>query len=548
MEKDIDDSVLLVGEADLSFAVSLLEQAYCHGRHVTATCYESRDEAMRRYGGERVSANLAALERLGCHRVLFGVDACQLATHFNGGDSDNDRFQRIIFMFPHVSGRSNLRKNRALMDAFMRSARDVLKPLSRRPCVYVTLAAGQGGTRFEHEPSKRCANDTWRINQIAQHAGLILTECYPLCPQRFACYASTGFRSQAKSFRVENALVHKFEPSLPLATAADTLAWRCSQFLLDNERRMAGSSFVHPLVELKYRLVDELKASAPHRRVVIVNDDDDASVNGSTITCMSGLCMDETTTRSECVNNLKYEIRFHCTAPCVDALRRDLIALVERVLSSSSPPSRRRVVTDDDDDEKAHLLFVDCDDATESGGHLVAAIRQTTNRQSEPAGAATTITTSLTCAIDATRLLQTLYGLEDERLVYTDDMRAYECNDDDDAAKKRWTTWRIRPVCVEPLKWQHDLSFWHNDNDNDNDEPFTRARLLAHVRNTCSLELVRSLELIETYVNESGRRASCYRLVYESCDRALAWSHTTRVQLLLRQRLANESTSSITLR
>jgi len=95
MEVGIDGDILLLGEANFSFTLSLLQ--FCDPKFVTTTCYESRLSAEQRY--------------------------CDLKTHFA---SSSQKFTRIFFMFPHVSGRSNLKKNRILIDNFMRSSHDVL--------------------------------------------------------------------------------------------------------------------------------------------------------------------------------------------------------------------------------------------------------------------------------------------------------------------------------------------------------------------------------------------------------------------------------------
>jgi len=121
MEVGIDGDILLLGEANFSFTLSLLQ--FCDPKFVTTTCYESRLSAEQRYGKELLKENLDKLAALNCRQVLFGVDACDLKTHFA---SSSQKFTRIFFMFPHVSGRSNLKKNRILIDNFMRSSHDVL--------------------------------------------------------------------------------------------------------------------------------------------------------------------------------------------------------------------------------------------------------------------------------------------------------------------------------------------------------------------------------------------------------------------------------------
>ena len=53
-----------------------------------------------------------------------------------------------------------------------------------------------------------------------------------------------------------------------------------------------------------------------------------------------------------------------------------------------------------------------------------------------------------------------------------------------------------------------------------------------------SNDIVRNIRLIDTYVktendqvNRSFRQSYCFRLCYESCDRALSWNKSTNFQL-----------------
>ncbi|GAA97316.1 uncharacterized protein L969DRAFT_87250 [Mixia osmundae IAM 14324] len=121
-----NDSILLVGEANFSFALSLFEHHLPESaRRLVATSFDSLETARTKY--DDLDANVAKLTERGM-TVLFDVDATRLdkCKALKG-----KRFDRIVFNFPHTgSGEKdqarNVRTNQVLLLGFLRSAADFL--------------------------------------------------------------------------------------------------------------------------------------------------------------------------------------------------------------------------------------------------------------------------------------------------------------------------------------------------------------------------------------------------------------------------------------
>ncbi|KFA67376.1 hypothetical protein S40285_00137 [Stachybotrys chlorohalonatus IBT 40285] len=150
---DPNDRILLIGEADLSFAASIIHHHGC--AHVTATVLEKDlTELQAKY--PHVDANITTVRDTD-NRLVFAVDATkQLPTSVSRPPHD-----RIIFNFPHVGGKSTdvnrqVRYNQELLVSFFQRALPALAP---RGSIIVTL--------FEGEPYT-----LWNIKDLGRHVGL----------------------------------------------------------------------------------------------------------------------------------------------------------------------------------------------------------------------------------------------------------------------------------------------------------------------------------------------------------------------------------------
>lgn len=177
---EYDNTLLLVGEGDFSFAVSIIKQNYINPQNLIATSYDSLSELKSKYPD--VDEKLSFLESEGV-KVIHEVDANKLvsslrldtkkgraATPFKPGKYLN----YIMFNFPHT-GRGMKDVDRNIMDHqklvvnYFKSCKDIFKivnDLSKSDTAGYNLDNSKGKilmSLFEGEPYK-----SWGVKILAK--------------------------------------------------------------------------------------------------------------------------------------------------------------------------------------------------------------------------------------------------------------------------------------------------------------------------------------------------------------------------------------------
>lgn len=122
-------------------------------------------------------------------------------------------------------------------------------------------------------------------------------------------------------------------------------------------------------------------------------------------------------------------------------------------------------------------------------------------------------------------LAMLICGISDWRMLWTSDTRFLR-------QFPRGELRLFKSFSLYPPSYVHDVSFWVPDGEQFDEVAFhTVARQVSG-------EMVVSIQLIDSFQqSETGRKSLCYRLTFQSCDKALSRQEVAGMQLLFRKEI-----------
>lgn len=148
---DKKDRILIVGDGDFSYTLSIVKKKLIKAKNVIATSFDTLDELHSKYP-DTVDATLQELRELGVTKVYHGIDGTRLAETLGvnirskrQGDGSGKSIEvlggltvnSIIFNFPHIGKHisdveRNIIKNQELLSRFFGSCREFFSILRRQ--------------------------------------------------------------------------------------------------------------------------------------------------------------------------------------------------------------------------------------------------------------------------------------------------------------------------------------------------------------------------------------------------------------------------------
>ncbi|CAH1787422.1 unnamed protein product [Owenia fusiformis] len=570
MDRKCTGDVLLVGEGDFSLALSLTQKL--NPECLTATSYLSEKEIVLH---KQAIHNTQQLRNKGV-TVMYNIDATNLSSYPH---LQLKNWTRIIFNFPHIGGKSNIKRNRQLLKHFFMSSVKIISPKGQ---ICVTLAQGQGGSP-DDQPMREWQN-SWQIVAMAACANLILSQTVPFVAADYPLYSCTGFRSQDKHFNTEGAITHIFETADPVELPGciqpetayimvDDKTVNSSRYFATKFSRKLYEIIGHPVCEIQSLILDDLvKRQGIELRIVpsetcplvsplshIWNASSEDSYNIYSDPLSNNLMIGEAHQEADIFGE------YQCS------LRTSMLDVVGKVMERWLQSDNEITIVSGDVYQKCRLerqmpirtemmfivkttagislkdilnsciteIFVKFNKTgtvnfsiaeSPSNSEMLLEIYDSVQKNIT-IGKINSFqhdSVDFTCAIlDLNTLACLIVDILDHRLIWSNDERTVE------ALKNVFHYSTVfKSISLYPLESRHDISFWIDD------EAAFNENVFSQIVYATSDDCIKHVKLLDSYRDESGRLSKTYSHIYQSPDRPLSYDMSHQLQSSIRLTLA----------
>jgi hypothetical protein len=199
--------ILIVGDGDFSFAHELAARA--QAKQIVATTFEDPDSLLARF--PKAQANIPAILNLAEEQrrlsksefpkydIMYKVDATNISlSRSNDSMKIPNQFDLIVWNFPHIPGKQNIRYNRELLFSFLFhiSTTCILKDDGN---ILLSLCEGQSGIE---STTKYAYDSSWQLMRCILNSRMILKESEVFYfDQFFKEYRPLGRRNRDDAIR-----------------------------------------------------------------------------------------------------------------------------------------------------------------------------------------------------------------------------------------------------------------------------------------------------------------------------------------------------------
>ncbi|KAL8173570.1 UNVERIFIED_CONTAM: hypothetical protein K2H54_008238 [Gekko kuhli] len=509
---------LLVGEGNFSFSAGLCKVRGDEA-HIIATCYESEDAVSRQ---EFAMANIQYLRDRGAE-VHFCVDCIKLKERFLPAERD---FDRIYFNFPHCGRKAGVKKNKELLVGFFCRSQD------KSFCV-------EGALNHIFTRSLPLLHPRPLICQTELEGKSVSFRV----PEIFRDKINRGFldvNSEHPVRTVNEKLLEGLGKSLPIRNGNRPLSLvfqgsSNSSFPLDSlwmvpvaERNPDSES----VAEKNTRETETFPSEFPNWEVV-----QETEFPPETLLALSGPVFRKCKI-SPCALPVFHEALFICVVEKgSEDTRMQLFA--ESLTETLNPPLKamgfKLACTTDEPDPAKLGSFVASELQLCKPKYLNALELDASDPEPKSCCVGTigfvprhptSTGRGIVCAsLNLDLIAMHVCSIRDWRMLWTSDERflnQFSAGNLDG----------FESFSLYPPSYVHDLSFWAPE-----PERFNEAQFHATVRHV-SRESVVSVQLLDRFQHpETAQTSLCYRLTYQSCDKALRSQQAAAMQLELRKEI-----------